>query len=159
MALQWDGNALRIGGFGGRNTIKTHPGVEFRDLDPGDEGQRSTHTEAHDRCPSPTGLQVLHGSAHVLFGGAYPIESGHEMVRFVWLGSNSPFIEIRRQSVKARGREALAHPTDLIVESPPLLNDHDVFCTASSCGQITGDTPTVRGFVLHSLAHMGVLLL
>src|SRR5262249_34102802 len=157
MALQWDGNAFRISGFNGWNTIKTHPGVEFRDLDPGDEGQRSTHAKTHDSCPTPTCLQVLHCPAHVLFRGAYPVEPSHEMVRFVRLGGDPPLIQIRRQRIKARGREAIAHPTDLIVESPPLLDDHDMFCTASGCGQITGDTPTLRGFVLHGLAHMGVL--
>jgi hypothetical protein len=33
-----------------------------------------------------------------------------------------------------------------------------VFRTASGRGQITGDTPAVRGFILYSLAHVGVLL-
>src|SRR5262245_51084681 len=41
MALQWDGKAFRVRSFSRWNTIKTHPGVEFWDLAPGDEGERS----------------------------------------------------------------------------------------------------------------------
>src|SRR5262249_47119859 len=95
MALQWDGEALRICSLSGWNTIKTHPGVELRDLDAGDDGQGATHTETHDGRPAPTGLQVLHGPTHVLFRGAYPVEPGHEMARFVRVGGDASFIKIR----------------------------------------------------------------
>src|SRR5262249_39058735 len=156
---QWDGKALRIRSFSGWNTIKAHPGVEFWDLDAGDDGQGATHTEPHDGGPAPTRLQVLHSPTHVLFCGAYPVEPGPAMVRFVRISGDSSFIEIWRQGVKASSREAIAYPTDLVVESPPFLDDHNVFRTAGGCGQITRDTPTVRGFVLHGLAHVSVLLL
>src|SRR5437764_4029505 len=45
MALQRDSNVLRIGGFNGWNTIKTHRGVEFWDLGPSDKGEGATHAE------------------------------------------------------------------------------------------------------------------
>src|SRR5207249_5990210 len=48
MPLQWDVQVSRVSGFCWWNTIETHAGVEFWDLDASDDSERPTHAEAHD---------------------------------------------------------------------------------------------------------------
>src|SRR5262245_21368294 len=96
MPLQWDVQVSWVSGFRRRNAIETHTRVKLWDLDASDNSERPTHAEAHD-CYVPTaGFQVLGGPAHVLFGSADPVKSGHEMVCFVWLRGHPPVIQIRR---------------------------------------------------------------
>ena len=99
------------------------------------------------------GLEVLYCSAHVLFCRAYPVEPTHHMVGFVRIGGHPPFVQIWCEGAEARCGEALAHPTDLLIEPPPFLDDHDVFCTAGRLCQITRDRTAKRDCILDSLAH------
>src|SRR5262245_52502703 len=143
MPLQWDVQVSRVSGFCRRNAIETYTRVKLWDFDASDDGECPTHAEAHDCCTPAAGFQVLRGPAHVLLGSADPVKSGHEVVGFIWFRRHPSMIQIRCQGVKPCGRKAIAHPADLRVESPPLLDNHDMFCAPRCWGQVTGDIPAV----------------
>ncbi len=91
----------------------------------GEEGERAPHAEADD----PDRLagqfaQVLDRAAHIL-RGALDIQLHHHLPGLVRLGGDHAVIEIGRERVIARRREALGDIFDMLLspQPPPLLED------------------------------------
>ena len=76
---------VRVSGFRWRNAIETHASVEFWDLHTSNNGECPAHAETHNGYMPSTSFQILGSPAYILFSGAYPVKSGHEMIGFVWL--------------------------------------------------------------------------
>jgi len=69
--------------------------------------------------------QLQRSAAQVLMGRRGKIETGHQVVGLVGLARQPALVKIGRQRVVAGAREAVGDPANLVVETPPLLNDDD----------------------------------
>ena len=64
-------------------------------------------------------------AAQILVRRVWEIEVGHQMVGFVGHGGEAALIEVGSERVVAGPRKSIRDAANLIVEPPPLLNDHD----------------------------------
>jgi hypothetical protein len=81
---------------------------------------------------------VLGSGDHVLLRAIHR-ERHHPLLRLVGLGRRFLAAQVRREREESRAREPLAERPDVVIQTPPLLQDDDSGCVAyGGLTEITG---------------------
>src|SRR5918994_1861353 len=102
------------------------------------------------------GGEVVHRSAHLLLGLLH-VQRHHLLLRLVRLFRGLAVEEVGRQGDEPLPREAVAHVADVIVDTPPLLQNDDPGALALGLRQVSRRRAAV-GLELH-YRHLVLLLL
>src|SRR5918994_1182595 len=102
------------------------------------------------------GGEVVHRSAHLLLGLLH-VQRHHLLLRLVRLFRGLAVEEVGRQGDEPLPREAVAHVADVIVDTPPLLQNYDPGALALGLRQVSRRRAAV-GLELH-YRHLVLLLL
>ena len=80
--------------------------------------------------------QMLDRAGDVLVRGADEVEAAHHVVGLVRLLRHAALVEVGRQRVVARAREAIGDAADLVVQPPPFLDHDDARLALAGFGQV-----------------------
>ena len=101
-------------------------GVVLGDVHRREQRERTAHAESgHAHLRAARTLEVLHGAADVLPCRIAEVEVVHQVPGLFRLHGFLAAIEIRHERPVSRCGELVRNPLDLIVEAPPLLDNHD----------------------------------
>nr|GFC59308.1 hypothetical protein [Tanacetum cinerariifolium] len=123
----------RVEEFQRRHAIKHHPGGQLGNEVQGQQSQRAAHAEAGYADFLAVAFEVIHRAANVLGCCVGKVEFVHQ---------------VRHQRKITGCGKAIGNPADLIVQAPPLLDDHHgrrPFGLGRT-GEIAADFFTVRAF-------------
>ena len=140
----------------GGQPVEGNRRCQLGDLRRGDHRHRPAHAITRDADLGPVALEVLDRTANILLGGVEEIQRRHLLGRAVrvMIGHDDALVEVRRQGVEPREREAIDHRFDLLRQPPPFLDDDDPWRVAArGVGEIALGVAAVGAFERDLGAH------
>src|SRR5438105_4224387 len=123
-----------------REAVPRDRGVRFRHEAGRENRQRTAHAVAGDADLRARLLQILHGAADVLGCRVAEVQAAHQVLGLLRVETDFAAIEIGHERAVSLLRVVIGHAPDVIVDTPPLLDDDEArrFRAVRGLGVIAG---------------------